>query len=66
MPADAYAGFSKLYEANRKAGPAHGSRRFFDLARLSKAPIAAEAVTVGVQPACRVDLIYQRATDIDM
>jgi transposase len=51
MQADAYAGFSKLYEANRKGGPiieaacwAHGRRKFFDLARLSKAPIAAEAV----------------------
>ena len=51
MQADAYAGFTKLYEANRKGGPiieaacwAHARRKFFDLARLSKAPIAAEAV----------------------
>ena len=51
MQADAYAGFGKLYHANRKGGPiveaacwAHGRRKFFDLARLSKAPIAAEAV----------------------
>ena len=51
MQADAYAGFTKLYEANRKTGPiieaacwAHGRRKFFDLARLSKAPIATEAV----------------------
>jgi transposase len=51
MQADAYAGFGKLYDANRKAGPiieaacwAHGRRKFFDLARLTKAPIAAEAV----------------------
>ena len=49
MQADAYAGFRKLYEANRKGGPiieaacwAHGRRKFFDLARLSKAPIAAK------------------------
>jgi transposase len=42
MQADAYAGFGKLYEANRKGGPiieaacwAHGRRKFFDLARLS-------------------------------
>jgi Transposase IS66 family len=48
MQADAYAGF---YEPNRKGGPiieaacwAHGRRKLFDLARLSKAPIAAEAV----------------------
>jgi transposase len=51
MQADAYAGFTKLYEAHRKAGPiveaacwAHARRKFFDLARLSKAPIAVEAV----------------------
>ena len=51
MQADAYAGFTKLYEANRKPGPiieaacwAHGRRKFFDLARLNKAPIAAAAV----------------------
>ena len=44
MQADAYAGFTKLYEANRKGGPiieaacwAHARRKFFDLARLSKA-----------------------------
>ena len=51
MQADAYAGFTRLYEGNRKGGPiieaacwAHARRKFFDLARLSKAPIAAEAV----------------------
>ena len=51
MQADAYAGFGRLYEANRKGGPtieaacwAHGRRKFFGLARLGKAPIAAEAV----------------------
>jgi transposase len=50
MQADAYAGFGRLYEAKRKGGPiieaacwAHGRRKFFDLARLSTAPIAAEA-----------------------
>ena len=48
MQADDYAGFSKLYEPNRKGGPiveaacwAHARRKFFDLAPLSKAPIAA-------------------------
>ena len=47
-----------LYEANRKPGPiieaacwAHGRRKFFDLARLNKAPIAAEAVE-------RIDAIF--------
>src|SRR6185436_16744702 len=49
---DAYAGFNRLYEAARKPGPiveavcwAHARRKFFDLARLNKAPIAIEAVT---------------------
>lgn len=51
MQADAYAGFNRLYEAGRKPGPiveavcwAHARRKFFDLARLNKAPIAIEAV----------------------
>ena len=51
MQADAYAGFNRLYEAGRKGGPiieaacwAHARRKFFDLARLNKAPIAIEAV----------------------
>jgi len=51
MQADAYAGFNRLYESNRKPGPiieaacwAHARRKFFDLARINKAPIATEAV----------------------
>jgi transposase len=51
MQADAYAGFNRLYDAARKPGPiveavcwAHARRKFFDLARLNKAPIAIEAV----------------------
>jgi transposase len=51
MQADAYAGFNRLYEASRKGGPiveaacwAHARRKFFDLARLQKAPIAIAAV----------------------
>jgi Transposase IS66 family len=51
MQADAYAGFNRLYEAGRKPGPiigamcwAHARRKFFDLARLNKAPMAIEAV----------------------
>jgi len=51
MQADAYAGFNRLYGAARKPGPiieaacwAHARRKFFDLARLTKAPIAMEAV----------------------
>jgi transposase len=51
MQADAYAGFNRLYEAHRQPGPiiealcwAHARRKFFDLARINKAPIAIEAV----------------------
>jgi transposase len=51
IQADAYAGFNRLYETGRKPGPiveaacwAHARRKFFDLARLNKAPIALEAV----------------------
>src|SRR5437762_1733585 len=65
MQADAYAGFSKLYEATRKGGPiteaacwAHGRRKFFDLARLSKAPIAAEAVK-------RIDVLFAIEREIN-
>ncbi|WP_316185623.1 IS66 family transposase [Bradyrhizobium sp. SZCCHNRI1003] len=51
MQADAYAGFDRLYEAARKPGPiievgcwAHARRKFFEIARLKKAPIAIEAI----------------------
>jgi transposase len=46
MQADAYAGFNRLYAAGRQLGPiteatcwAHARRKFFDVARLNKAPI---------------------------
>ena len=65
MQADAYAGFTKLYAANRKAGPiieaacwAHARRKFFDLARLSKAPIATEAVK-------RIDVLFAIEREIN-
>src|SRR2546421_11585835 len=65
MQADAYAGFSRLYEPNRKRGQiieaacwAHGRRKFFDLARLSKAPIAAEAVK-------RIDALFAIEREIN-
>jgi transposase len=51
MQADAYAGFNRLYEAGRQPGPimpalcwSHARRKFFDLARIAKAPIAVEAI----------------------
>jgi transposase len=65
MQADAYAGFGRLYEATRKGGPvieaacwAHGRRKFFDLARLSKALIAAEAVK-------RIDVLFAIEREIN-
>jgi transposase len=58
MRADAYAGFNRLYEADRKPGPiveaacwAHARRKFFDLARLSQAPIASKTVA-------RIDALF--------
>jgi transposase len=51
MQADAFAGFNELYDGARKPGPvieipcwAHARRKFFELAKLAKAPIAHEAV----------------------
>jgi transposase len=65
MQADAYAGFNRLYEATRKGGPiieaacwAHGRRKFFDLARLQKAPIAIEAVE-------RIDALFAIEREIN-
>jgi transposase len=58
MQADAYAGFGRLYEPARKPGPiveaacwAHARRKLFDLAQLSQAPIAIEAVA-------RIDALF--------
>ena len=65
MQADAYAGFNRLYQAGRSPGPiveaacwAHARRKFFDLARLSKAPIAIEAVE-------RIDVLFAIERDIN-
>jgi transposase len=51
LQADAYAGFNRLYDPQRKPGPifeaacwAHARRRLFELAMVSKAPLASEAV----------------------
>jgi len=65
MQADAYAGFNRLYGAGRKPGPiieaacwAHARRKFFDLARLDKAPIAIEAVE-------RIDVLFAIEREIN-
>jgi transposase len=51
MPADAFAGYNAFYDARRRPGPvieaacwSHWRRQFFDLAKLTTAPIATEAV----------------------
>ena len=58
LQADAYGGFTRLYEPGRKIGPiieaacrAHARRKFFDLARLQKSPIAVETVA-------RIDALF--------
>jgi len=65
MQADAYAGFNRLYEPLRQPGPitevgcwAHARRKFFDLARLKKAPIAVEAVE-------RIDALFAIEREIN-
>lgn len=65
MQADAYAGFGRLYEAGRKPGPvteaacwAHARRKLFELAQLSKAPIAIEAVR-------RIDVLFAIEREIN-
>ena len=65
MQADAYAGFNRLYEAARKPAPiieaacwAHARRKFFDLARINKAPIASEAVA-------RIDTLFAIEREIN-
>ncbi len=58
LQADAYAGFNDLHHPGRKPGPvtdagcwAHGRRKLFDLAKVARAPLAAEAVR-------RIDAIF--------
>jgi len=65
MQADAYAGFNRLYDARRRPGPiieaacwAHARRKFFDLARLDKAPVAIEAVK-------RIDALFAIEREIN-
>src|SRR5215510_13623550 len=65
MQADAYSGFNRLYEASRQPGPiveascwAHARRKFFDLARINKAPIAIDAVA-------RIDALFAIKREIN-
>jgi len=63
--ADAYSGFNGLFAEGRQPGPiieaacwAHSRRKFFDLARLRKMPIAIEAVT-------RIDALFAIEREIN-
>jgi transposase len=65
MQADAHPRHDRLYADGRKAGPiveaacwAHARRKFFDLARLDKAPIAIETVA-------RIDALFTIERDIN-
>ena len=65
MQADAYAGFNQALRAVRKPGPiieaacwAHARRKFFDLARLKKSPIAIEAIK-------RIDVLFAIEREIN-
>ena len=65
LQADAYGGFNDLYRADRRPGPiteaacwAHGRRKFFALAELTKAPLALEAVR-------RIDAIFALEREIN-
>ena len=65
LQADAYAGYNDLYTSSRKPGPiteagcwAHARRKFFELAELTKAPLAVEAVR-------RIDAIFAIEREIN-
>ena len=65
MQADAYAGFNRLYEPNRKPGPiieaacwSHARRKLYELAKLKQAPIAIEAVK-------RIDALFAVEREIN-
>ena len=65
MQADAYCGFQQALRASRRPGPmveascwAHARRKFFDLARINKAPIAIEAVE-------RIDALFAIEREIN-
>ena len=65
MQADAYSGFNRLFVEGRQPGPiiecgcwSHSRRKFFELARLRKMPIAIEAVR-------RIDELFAIERDIN-
>jgi transposase len=65
LQADAYAGFNRLYDPKREPGPlleaacwSHARRKLFELAAVSQAPIAAEAVQ-------RIDQLFALEREIN-
>ena len=65
LQADAYTGYTDLYDVARKPGPiteaacwAHGRRYLFKLADLAKAPLAIEAVR-------RIDVVFAIERDLN-
>ena len=65
VQADAYSGFNGLFVEGRRPGPiteatcwSHGRRKFFELARLRKMPIAIEAVV-------RIDALFAIEREIN-
>ena len=65
LQADAYAGFNRLYEPTRNPGPileaacwAHARRKLFEIAAVSQAPIATEAVR-------RIDELFKIEREIN-
>jgi transposase len=65
LQADAYAGFNRLYEPTRNPGPileaacwAHVRRKLFEIAAVSQAPIATEAVR-------RIDELFKIEREIN-
>ena len=68
LQADAYAGYNDLYDGRRRPAPvieaacwAHGRRKLFDIAKLTKAPIAVERTINGRSPAERVAARQQQS-----
>jgi transposase len=64
LQADAYAGFNRLYAPSRQPAPiveaacfAHARRKFFELAKVAKSPIAIEAIA-------RIDALFAIERDI--
>jgi transposase len=72
LQADAYAGYNALYEPDRKPGPiteaacwAHGRRKLFELAELSRAPLAINGLPAAARLAIRQKHIAPLVTELE-